>query len=209
VATTVKRSTRPTPASGTRTADVRPAYAEEEDRSLGVRVRELRQAAGLSLQALAERSGVTRSFLSSVELGRSHPSIPVLRRIAAGLHVPVFMLLQEKENNGIVVRRDERRVLARPKSSISYELLSPDVRHQMEVIIMRLEPRAPASPFARHDGEECAYVLKGHVRITIAGEDFDLHEGDTIYFNCGLPHATANVGDDVAELISAITPPSF
>ena len=182
---------------------------DEGDRVLGERVRELRHGAGLSLQTLAESVGVTRSFLSSVELGHSYPSIPVLRRIAAGLQLPVFMLLQERQNNGIVVRRDERRLLARPESSISYELLSPDVRHQMEVIIMRLEPWAPASPLASHDGEECAHVLEGHVRVTIAGEAYELHKGDTIYFNCGLPHTSENIGETTAELISAITPPTF
>ena len=73
---------------------------------------------------------------------------------------------------------------------------------------MRLRPGADP-PARAHEGEECALVLKGHVVLTIGGIDYELNEGDSIYYNAGLPHRPRVIGDQEAEVVSAITPPSF
>jgi transcriptional regulator with XRE-family HTH domain len=180
----------------------------ERDDALGRRIREFRTEQGLTLAGLAARVGVTRSFLSSVERGQAYPSILVLRGIAAALEVPVFLLFTGRESNGVVVRRKERRIIRSPTARFSYELLSPDLQHKMEMIITRLEPGAGSAPMA-HEGEECALVLRGTVVLTIGGADYELQEGDSIYYNSGLPHNVRVVGDEQAEIVSAITPPSF
>lgn len=180
----------------------------ERDDALGRRIREFRTEQGLTLAGLATRVGVTRSFLSSVERGQAYPSILVLRGIAAALEVPVFLLFTGRESNGVVVRRKERRIIRSPTARFSYELLSPDLQHKMEMIITRLEPGAGSAPMA-HEGEECALVLRGTVVLTIGGADYELQEGDSIYYNSGLPHNVRVVGDQPAEIVSAITPPSF
>lgn len=182
--------------------------AVERDAQLGRRIREFRTERGLTLAGLAVRVGVTRSFLSSVERGIAYPSILVLRSIAAALELPVFLLFTGRESNGIVVRRGERKMIRQPNAPYSYELVSPDVQHRMEMIIMRLKPGADPKPLA-HAGEECALVLKGHVVLTIGGIDYELHEGDSIYYNSGLPHCARVIGDEEAQVVSAITPPSF
>lgn len=182
--------------------------AVERDAQLGRRIREFRTERGLTLAGLAVRVGVTRSFLSSVERGIAYPSILVLRSIAAALEVPVFLLFTGRESNGIVVRRGERKMIRPPNAPYSYELVSPDVQHRMEMIIMRLKPGADPKPLA-HAGEECALVLKGHVVLTIGGIDYELSEGDSIYYNSGLPHCARVIGNEEAQVVSAITPPSF
>lgn len=61
---------------------------------IGQRIQELRMARGLSLSELAERSGVAKSYLSAIERSlQDNPSIHVLERLAAVLHVPVQQLL--------------------------------------------------------------------------------------------------------------------
>lgn len=182
--------------------------AVERDAELGRRIREFRTERGLTLAGLASRVGVTRSFLSSVERGIAYPSILVLRSIAAALGLPVFLLFTGRESNGLVVRKGQRKMIRQPNAPYSYELVSPDVQHRMEMIIMRLRPGADPAPLA-HEGEECALVLKGRVIITIGGIDYELNEGDSIYYNSGLPHRAKVVGTEEAEVVSAITPPSF
>jgi transcriptional regulator with XRE-family HTH domain len=184
------------------------AVAVERDSELGRRIHEFRSERRLTLAGLAARVGVTRSFLSSVERGIAYPSIMVLRSIAAALEIPVFLLFTGRDSNGIVVRKQQRKRIRDSNAPYSYELVSPDVQHRMEMIIMRLRPGA--DPAARaHEGEECVLVLKGKVVITIGGVDYELDEGDSIYYNAGLPHRACVVGNDEAELVSAITPPSF
>jgi transcriptional regulator with XRE-family HTH domain len=187
---------------------LREAVSVERDDELGRRVREFRTERGLSLAALAREVGVTRSFLSSVERGIAYPSILVLRKIAASLEIPVFLLFTGRETNGVVVRRNERKIIRLPSSPYTYELISPDVQHMMEMIITRVRPGADPSPLA-HEGEECALVLRGRVLLTIGGVDYELDEGDSIYYNAGLPHKARVIGDQEAEIVSAITPPTF
>ncbi len=182
--------------------------AVSRDAELGHRIHEFRSERGLTLAELATRVGVTRSFLSSVERGIAYPSIMVLRSIAAALEVPVFLLFTGRESNGIVVRKRQRKMIRHPNAPYSYELVSPDVQHRMEMIIMRLKPGADP-PARSHEGEECALVLKGHVILNVGGIDYELKEGDSIYYNAGLPHSPRVIGTEEAEVISAISPPSF
>jgi transcriptional regulator with XRE-family HTH domain len=184
------------------------AASVERDDELGRRIREFRNERGLSLAAVARDVGVTRSFLSSVERGIAYPSILVLRKIAASLEIPVFLLFTGRETNGVVVRRHERKIIRLPSSPYTYELISPDVQHMMEMIITRVRPGAVPSPLS-HEGEECALVLRGRVVLTVGGVDYELEEGDSIYYNAGLPHKATVVGDQEAEIVSAITPPRF
>jgi transcriptional regulator with XRE-family HTH domain len=180
----------------------------ERDDQLGKRIRVLRSERGMTLTGLAGRVGITRSFLSGVERGVAYPSLMVLRSIAAALEVPVFLLFTGPESNGAVVRRDARKVIRPPGAPVSYELISPDLRRKIEMIIVRLKPGLDSQAMA-HEGEECALVLKGQVVITVGDVDYDLNEGDSIYYDSGLPHKARAVGDEPAEIVSAITPPNF
>jgi transcriptional regulator with XRE-family HTH domain len=191
--------------SGT-SGDVPPSV--ERDDQLGRRIRALRSERGLTLTGLAARVGITRSFLSSVERGVAYPSLLVLRSIAAALEVPVFRLFTAPEANGMVVRKGARKVIRPPGAPVSYELVSPDLRRKIEMIIVRLKPGLDSAAMA-HEGEECALVLRGRVVITIGDVDYELNEGDSIYYDSGLPHKARAAGDEPAEIVSAITPPNF
>lgn len=186
----------------------RDAPPVERDDQLGRRIRALRTERGLTLSGLAARVGITRSFLSGVERGVAYPSLMVLRSIAAALEVPVFLLFTAPETNSIVVRRNARKVIRPPGAPVSYELVSPDLKRKIEMILVQLRPGLDSSA-AAHEGEECALVLKGRVVITVADVDYELNEGDSIYYDSGLPHKARAAGDEPAEIVSAITPPNF
>ena len=61
----------------------------------------------------------------------------------------------------------------------------------------------------RHEGEECVLVSHGELRITVAGDLYVLQEGDSLTYDSGLPHWYHNGTEHDAELIGAMTPPSF
>jgi transcriptional regulator with XRE-family HTH domain len=197
------RTSRPKPARSER-----PVATIQRDDELGRRIRTLRTERGLTLTGLAARVGITRSFLSSVERGVAYPSLMVLRSIAAALEVPVFMLFTAPEANGIVVRKGSRKVIRAPGAPVSYELVSPDLRRKIEMIIVWLRPGLDSAAMA-HEGEECALVLSGRVAITVGDVEYELNEGDSIYYDSVLPHKARALGDEPAEIVSAITPPNF
>jgi transcriptional regulator with XRE-family HTH domain len=178
---------------------------------LGARIRAARTTMGMTLEELAQKVSLTRSFLSQVERGLTSPSLTTLRRIANELGVPVFLLLSNGSNpRNAVVRRGDRRNLLLPNATTTYQLLSPDLNRKIEMLMTRLQVgSATADQPLSHPGEECAFLLKGKVLVEVAHEKFILEEGDTLYFDASLPHRTVNLGSVEAEIISAITPPSF
>src|SRR2546428_945141 len=78
---------------------------------VGRRIRALREAHGLSLRDLAERSGVSAPMLSQVERGDTSPTLSVAQKIAAGLDLSLSVLLRlDEPQHVVVVRRADRRI---------------------------------------------------------------------------------------------------
>jgi mannose-6-phosphate isomerase-like protein (cupin superfamily)/DNA-binding XRE family transcriptional regulator len=109
-----------------------------------------------------------------------------------------------------LVRRGERKGLRLPRSKITYELLSPDLRGRLQVNWVELAPgeRAPEDGFV-HPGEECYVVLQGRVRFRVADQEFILEPGDALTFDSSLPHGATNDGPVTVHAISIMSPPSF
>ncbi|RCW50701.1 MULTISPECIES: helix-turn-helix domain-containing protein [unclassified Halanaerobium] len=183
---------------------------KSENKRLGQKIRKKRLARGLSLAQLADMISKTSSYLSQVERGLAEPSITALREIAKALDVPIFYFLIEDEVHNSVVKKEERRVLNFPGSHLTFELLSPDLKRDMEVIEARLEPGAETSddPLS-HTGEECTVVIQGKMHIKIGDKEYELNRGDSIYYKASLPHKITSVGENDLVFISAITPPNF
>jgi len=177
---------------------------------LGKRIRLRRKEINLSLQELAEKTELTPGFLSQIERGLAEPSISSLRRIAKVLDTAMFYFLIDEEDVSPVVRKHERRTISFPEIPMVYELLCPNINHQMEMFLSRMAPGAKSceTPMP-HPGEEIAYVLQGTMKIRLDQTEHILNEGDTIYYLGSTPHQIINIGDNELVVISTITPPMF
>ncbi len=177
---------------------------------LGERVHTRRSQLDLSLRDLAERCGLTPSFLSQVERDLVSPSIGSLRQIASALDVPIFYFLAEKPARSPVVRCAERRRLTLPNPDVTYELLTPGLGGKMEVFMCRLP--AGSGNVARpmpNDTEECLLVLEGGIEVELEGETYRLEAGDSMCFNGVMLKSLSNSGENEAVFVSSITPPVF
>lgn len=153
-----------------------------KQQTVGLHVRELRSAAGLSLRALAERTDFSPSFISQVENGQVSPSIASMERIAAALGVTLgeFFAAAARGASGAIVRAAERTVLPSSWSAASVAALSPMAGHRhLEPVLITLEPggRSGKHP-APHATEEFAFVLEGEVTLTLGLERHRLSAGD-------------------------------
>ena len=192
-----------------------PETREERLRDLGGIIRELRQERRLSTIALAKACGVSTSLISQVERGLTSPSLDVLWAVARALDVPIGTffqgeLIEELPGKApVVVRVDQRKKLG-VNSSLTYELLSPDLRHQIEFIWVEFRPgvEGPLAPFT-HPGEEQMVVIQGEMHFWVDGEEYVLQAGDCITIDSSKPHRAGNRSDTPAVVIAAITPPSF
>lgn len=182
----------------------------EANLKMGEKIRNIRKTQGLSLSVLADKIGKTSSYLSQVERGLAEPSITALREISKALKVPIFYFLIEDQKHNAVVRKEDRKVLRFPGSNLTFELISPDLDHDIEMIEARLKPGASTldKPLS-HNGEEVSIVVEGEMEITIGSERYELSKGDSIYYNANLPHKITSIGDEDLVFISAITPPNF
>ena len=187
---------------------------------LGPEVRRLRGERNLTAAALAREVGVSPSLISQIERGVTSPSIEVLWAIARALDVSMGSFFQNALTDGldestpdrakaVVVRAHARKRLALP-NSVSYDLLSPDLKHQIEFTWAEFAPgeESPHQPYS-HAGEEQMVVIEGEIHFWIDGEEIVLGEGDALTIDSGLPHRAANRGDKRAIVIAAMTPPSF
>lgn len=166
--------------------------------ALGRRVRQLRQKQGLSLDALAERSGVSVSMLSAVERGQKVPSILVMGQIATALSTSIGRLVDEERSPRVIVlRAGEQRIVSDP-AGIERRSLSP-VLPGIEFELMRLTiaPHANAGTFPAHrpGSREYLAVESGTLTLSLLGTDYVLHAGDSIYHDGDCPHGYRNDGD--------------
>lgn len=179
---------------------------------IGSRVKALREASGLSLRDLAERSGVSAPMLSQVERGETSPTLALAARIAAGLELRLSQLLRLDESGAVsVVRRAERRGGGSARSGHRYEILTPPLPGlRAELSRHALAPGAstggPGDPPMHEPGaRETAVVESGAVVLVCDGQRHELATGDTVTFDADLPHRFENPGDEPAELFAVVS----
>jgi transcriptional regulator with XRE-family HTH domain len=129
---------------------------------LSTRLKDRRTEIGISIKELAEKTGLTSGFISQIEHGTAEPSITSLRNIANVLKVPIFYFLMDDIKVDPVVKKNERKILKFAKSSLTYELLSPDLNGQLEMLIAKIRPgKSTSNDQEFHSGEEVIHVLNG------------------------------------------------
>jgi transcriptional regulator with XRE-family HTH domain len=177
--------------------------------NVGARVRALRDAMGLSLRDLAQRSGVSAPMLSQVERGETSPTLVTAKRIAAGLDLTLSQLLRLDElENVVVIRAGDRRVRDR-LGHRTEEITPPRPGQRADVSMHVLEPGAATGrvgdpPLHEPGARETAVVLSGTVALMIDDERHDLVEGDSVTFDADVPHHFTNESGAPAEFLAVV-----
>lgn len=183
-----------------------------ESPRVGHRIRQLRKRMRMSLRELAARTGLSPSYVSSVERSLSHPSWASLQKLAAALETNVSQMVgdeSEARSNDVVVRPHERRRLHLDTPGIFAEQLAI-VEQALEPSIVRAAPGAGSGESYFHEGEEFVFILEGKLEITLDETyEYVLEPGDAITFRSHRPHRWRNPGVTETLLIWVNTPPTF
>jgi quercetin dioxygenase-like cupin family protein len=163
------------------------------------------------LRQLAERAGVTESFLSQVEREVASPSIASVQRIARALDLGIADLFADEAPLGRVVRRGERRRIAYPGLNATDEFLTSGRDGRLQVILTTIEAGGGTGDEAyTHDSdEEVVIVLEGRLELWVGDEHHRLETGDSIAHSSRLPHHNRNPGPGRTVVLFCSTPPSF
>jgi transcriptional regulator with XRE-family HTH domain len=176
------------------------------------RVKRLRELKSLTLEALAARTGLTKSYLSKVERGRSVPSIATAMKLANAFDVAVGDLFGSRgdSNDFVVVRKHHRKPFNRragESAGYRYEAIAPGMTHGLfEAFVMQppLNGSTARDTF-EHGGKEMIFVLKGRIELALPNHKVTLDAGDCIMFDGHLPHRSASVGRQQAEALVIVT----
>ena len=178
--------------------------------TVGPRIKALREAGGLSLRDLADRSGVSAPMLSQVERGETSPTIATAGRIAQGLELSLSQLLRLDEGGSVAIVRAADHKPSRDRRGHRAEVLTPALPGQRaELSRHTLRPSAatggPDDPPSHEPGaREVAHVEAGVLALCIDGERHELRAGDTVTFDADLPHHFENPGSDAATFLAVV-----
>ena len=200
-------------AAATTAFETGPALADPLDpQVIGARVKALREASGLSLRDLAERSGVSAPMLSQVERGETSPTLTVAARIAAGLELRLSQLLRLDEGGSVtIVRAAQRQRGGNARRGHRFEVLTAAQPGQRaELSRHTLAPGgatgAPDDPPMHEPGSrETALVERGSVVLVCDGQRHELHEGDCVTFDADLPHHFENPTTTEAAFLAVVS----
>jgi transcriptional regulator with XRE-family HTH domain len=180
--------------------------------AVGARVKALREAAGLSLRDLAERSGVSAPMLSQVERGETSPTLTVAERIATGLDLRLSQLLRLDEGGSVTVTHPaQRRRGGNRRRGHSFEVLtSAQPGQRAELSRHTLGPGGstggPEDPPMHEPGSrETALIERGEVVLVCDGQLHELAEGDLVTFDADLPHRFENGSASEAVLLAVVS----
>jgi DNA-binding transcriptional MerR regulator/mannose-6-phosphate isomerase-like protein (cupin superfamily) len=193
-----------------------PPNAAEQSASdgpgMGHRLKALRQEKGLSLRDLAARSGVSASYLSSVERSLASPSVAALQKIAAAVGTNMVDMLTERtgDDPGLLVRPDQRRILELGSvPGVRIEQLA-GAQTQLESLLFIVGPGAGSVESYSHIGEEFLYLISGAFEVTLdEAETYLMAPEDTLAFASLRPHRFRNPSTETAVVLWVNTPPTF
>ena len=178
-------------------------------RSMGGLLKARRAELKLTLQEIADRSGLSAAFLSQVERAKATPSIVSLISIAKALETDIHYFITPPAAKSMVRRADQPEIID-IDSPVTYTRLDADIRNQrMNALIMDLPPKTQLPVVHRDEGEDFFYVLEGEVEQTIGDNVFNLSKGDSAHHNTQVDHSVRNKSSKVAKLIWVGTPVIF
>jgi transcriptional regulator with XRE-family HTH domain len=182
-----------------------------QDFDVGARLRALRLMHGLSQRELAKRAGVSNAIISLIEQNRTSPSVGSLKKVLDGLPISLadFFGMELAPARQTFFAAGDLVELA--GGGISYRQVGRDLAdHALQILHERYEPGADTGEtMLRHSAEEGAVVIRGRIEVTVGDQRRVLGPGDAYYFDSRLPHRFRNIGEEVCEIVSACTPPSF
>jgi transcriptional regulator with XRE-family HTH domain len=159
-------------------------------------LRTVRRQQGLTLERLAEQTGLTKSYLSKIERGQSTPSIAVALKVARALDVDVGRLFSdEAADEKITVDR------AGAEGGRYRALASAMLGKSMSPFVVRPTGATRNGPHAEHSGQEFVFVHTGTVELDFDDQTITLGAGDSAYFEASVGHQLRQVGAERAEVV--------
>ena len=204
-------------------------------KTVGERIRLERQRQRMTLESLSKGTGLSVSYLSQLERNLTQASVTSIKKVARHLGIGVVKFFEENAggNQGdwgymrsfetkpvtsiayskgvAVIRAGKRKGITLPGSKVIYEILTPDLNRQLEVMYMRTSEGDSSGdePIIDPPGEKFGLVISGTIEVRTDNGVYQLETGDSICFPSDGPHSWRGIEGDPIEVVWVLTPPSF
>lgn len=185
----------------------RPAH--EQVRLIGERLRRAREDRGLTILETAVHTGLTKGFISQVELGKTSASIASLASICDALNLPMASLFEPPTMHLVRAgNRGEARFIGR---DVADSVLTPPGQAGVQIIESTIQPGGGSDPkpYRLPFEHEFVTVLHGTLHVTVEGQLIELTEGDSLTFRASVPHTWCNPDEtDTTRVLWVLTSPT-
>jgi len=178
---------------------------KKEITPIGKRIKRARLDKKMSLETMANETGLSKEFIKKIEGGEKRPSVGTLLQISRTLQLDSGFLLKEQEDTA----EERSQAYTKRTDNYAYTPLTPGAENK-HLKAFRIVVDAGESHDGvgfHHEGEEFVYVLEGRVEVQVGDHINLLEPGDSLHFNSGIKHDLRNVGDKDAELIVVVYAP--
>jgi transcriptional regulator with XRE-family HTH domain len=187
------------------------------EKTVGEKIKQIREMKKVSIEELAERSGMDITLIQKIEQERNIPSLAPLIKIARALGVRLGTFLDDSDSYGpVVVRSNEYHKGVRFTSQSSetrehlnfFSLAYDKAGRNMEPFIVDIEPGLQSDyMLSSHEGEEFIYVLEGSIEINYGKEIYKLTKGDSIYLDSIVLHNVHAGNNQSARILAVVYAP--
>jgi transcriptional regulator with XRE-family HTH domain len=174
--------------------------------AIGSRIRAARQGQRMTIEQVAESTGLTKGFLSRVERDLTSPSVASLVTLCQVLSIPIGDLFLDPET--YLTRHGEGPRISLGGEGIHEELLTPRHERRLQIIRALIEPRGHGESdlYAVDCDVDVLHVVAGRITVVFTSERYELAAGDTLTFPGREPHTWANETDEEAVVVWTLVP---
>lgn len=163
---------------------------------IGYSVRSHRRDKGMTLQQLAQATGLSIGYLSNLERNTNSPTLINVQKICEALDISFYNLLEKNKEENIIIRREDREKLISEEHNMLLENIDFGLENE-SFIYMTIEPHSTGDGlWWEHEYDEVGTVFTGHLAMELDNQTFELDAGDTILIKAHTRHCYFNKMDE-------------
>ena len=175
---------------------------------IGKRIRDLRLELGLTQQELADRTELTKGYISQLERGQVAPSIVTLMDLIECLGTSASEFFAEHDEQVVFPKESFFEKLDEEGNSIQW-IVPAAQKNEMEPLLVEIKPHSFLPEDKPHTGEEFGYLMAGRLKLHLGDKVYTIKSGEGFYYEAKTSHWIENPGSKSAKLIWVSTPPMF
>lgn len=176
---------------------------------IGRKIKDLRNQNGLTQQELADRTELTKGFISQLERGQVSPSVGTLLDLIECLGTTASDFFKETEEEQIVFSENGFFEKVDDVGNQIQWIVPTAQKYQMEPLLVTITPHQRLDEDKPHSGEEFGYLISGRVKLHLGEKVYQVKAGNSFYYPAKEKHWIENPGSRPAKFIWVSTPPNF